>query len=235
MGELVLGVIPARGGSKGIPRKNIQPLLGKPLLEYTVRAAQESKIMDLLILSTDSAEIATVGRKLGVKVPFIRPMELSKDDTPMFPVIEHAVRFVEEHGMLPQIVLILQPTAPLRTPEHIVRAVDVLRSTGCDSVVSVTEVPAHYSPDFVMKVVDGRLVPFLSDGVSVTRRQDARPAYVRDGTIYAVRRDVLIEGKSIYGRDCRPMILPPEETVILDTLEDWDRAERLVLAKQWAD
>lgn len=222
----VLGIIPARGGSKGIPGKNIRLIGGRPLLEYTVRSAQASGIIDRLILTTDSPEIAAVGESLGVEAPFLRPAELAGDQTPTLPVVEHAVAFLEERGWTPEIVLLLQPTAPLRKPQHILRAVDLLRTLEVDSVVSVVEVPRHFAPQYVMKIEDGRLHPYLPEGGSITRRQDARPAYYRDGTIYAVWRDVLMNSHSLYGERCHPLLLAADETVTLDAPEDWEAAER---------
>jgi CMP-N,N'-diacetyllegionaminic acid synthase len=221
----VLGIIPARGGSKGIPGKNIRLLAGRPLLEYTVRAARDSGVIDRLILSTDSPEIAEVGRGLGVELPFLRPSALAQDETPMLAVLQHAVAFLEDRGWSPDIITLLQPTAPLRKPAHIVDAIALLRSSGCDAVASVAEVPRHMSPDYVMRIIDGRLVPFLPEGRSVMRRQDARAAYARDGTVYVFWRKTLVEMASIYGNDCRPLLLPAQESVTLDTPDDWPIAE----------
>lgn len=222
----VLGIIPARGGSKGIPGKNLRFLAGQPLLYYAVRSAKGAGVIDRLILSTDSEEIAETGRNLGLEVPFLRPQELALDDTPMLPVLEHAIAHMEGRDWRPEVVVLLQPTAPLRRPEHINRAVTMLRMTRCDSVVSVVPVPEHFSPHYLMKVVEGRLVHFLPEGRSVMRRQDAPIAYHRDGTVYVIWRDVLMEKHSLYGEDCRPLILPDQDSVNLDTMEDWIAAER---------
>lgn len=224
----ILGIIPARSGSKGIPGKNIRLLDGKPLIYYASEAARSSKLVDRLILTTDSEEIANVGRDIGIEVPFLRPRELAQDDTPMLPVIEHVLDFVETQGWQPNIILLLQPTAPLRRAEHIQSAVKVLIETKCDSVVSVVEVPRHYVPDFVLRLEDGRLRPYL-DGPLVTRRQDARPAYSRDGTIYAFWRDVFVKKNSIYGNDCRPLMIPEHQSCNLDTMDDWQEAERMIM------
>jgi len=224
----MLGIIPARGGSKGIPGKNIRMLGGKPLIYYAVRAARESGLVDRLIMTTDSAEIADVGKSLGIEMPFIRPANLAQDDTPMFPVIDHAVQFVESRGWQPDIILLLQPTAPLRQPEHIQAAVKILTETKCDAVASVVEVPQHYAPDFVLKLEEGKLKPFLEGGEKVTRRQDTRAAYSRDGTIYAFWRDVFIHKRSIYGDDCRPLVIPRDMSCNLDTMEDWGEVEQKI-------
>jgi CMP-N,N'-diacetyllegionaminic acid synthase len=226
----VLGLVPARGGSKGIPDKNIRPLAGRSLLEYAVRAA--SGVVDRTVLSTDSERIAAEGRRAGLEVPFLRPADLARDDTPMLPVIEHAVDTLEQQGWSPEIIVLLQPTSPLRTPDHIRRAVEQLRESGADSVVTVVELPRHLSPDYVMRIEDGRLVPFLPEGVRVTRRQDARPAVVRDGTVYAFWRRTLRNTGSIYGTNCQPLVVPARESITIDTPEDWDEAERRLAAAE---
>ena len=221
----VFAVVPARGESKGIPGKNVRLLAGRPLLAYVREAIDESGIVDRSVLSTDSEEIAALGRSLGFEVPFTRPSELARDDSPMQPVIEHALAHVEAEGWSPEIILVLQPTAPLRTGEHLRRAVDLLATTGATSVVSVVEIPQHHSPQYVVKLVDGKLVPYLPEGRRLVRRQDVEPAYSRDGTVYAVRRDVVAEQHDLYGDDCRPLILPPWDSINLDTPEDWAAAE----------
>jgi len=144
----------------------------------------------------------------------------------MLAVIEHAVDFLEQEGWQPEIVVLLQPTSPLRTADHIRNAVQELRDSAADSVVTVVQLPRHLSPDYVMRIEEGRLVPFLPEGASVSRRQDTRAAFERDGTVYAFWRRTLRETHSIYGRNCRPLILPSAESLTLDTPEDWDEAER---------
>jgi CMP-N-acetylneuraminic acid synthetase len=222
----VLALVPARGGSKGIPDKNIRPLAGRTLLEYAARAASASAVVDRVVLSTDSERVAEEGRRAGLEVPFIRPAELAQDDTPMLPVIDHAVEFLAQHGWDAEIVVLLQPTSPLRTPLHIRTAVQELRESKADSVVTVVELPRHVSPDYVMRIDDGRLVPFLAEGARITRRQDARPAFVRDGTVYAFWARTLRETRSIYGQDCRPLVVPARESITIDTQDDWADAER---------
>lgn len=228
----VLALIPARGGSKGLPDKNIRSLGGRTLLEYAARAAAASGVVDRMVLTTDSPRIADEGRRVGIEVPFMRPDSLATDDAPMLPVIEHAVALLEDQAWSPEIIVLLQPTSPLRTPNHIRSAVELLRFSDADSVVSVVEVPRHLSPDYVMRIEDGGLVPFLPKGAAVTRRQDARPAYARDGTVYAFWRRTLTERGSIYGRRCRPLVVPATESLTIDTQADWEEAERRVTALQ---
>jgi CMP-N,N'-diacetyllegionaminic acid synthase len=225
---IVLGLVPARGGSKGVPGKNVRPLAGHTLLEYTARAARESGVLDRIVLSTDSPEIADAGRSAGLDVPFMRPAALAADDTPMVPVIQHALAELSRHRWSPDIVVLLQPTSPLRRPDHIRDAVSMLRETGADSVVTVVEVSRHLSPDYVMRIEGGRLKPFLAEGARVTRRQDARPAYSRDGTVYAFRRSTIEKTAGIYGDDCRPLLIDASDSLSIDSPADWDEAERLL-------
>lgn len=224
----VLALVPARGGSKGIQDKNIRPLAGRTLLDYAARAAAASGVIDRIILSTDSERIAVEGRRAGLEVPFVRPAELAQDDTPMLPVIEHALDFVKQEGWDAEILVLLQPTSPLRTATHIRDVVGALRASQADSVVTVVEVPRHLSPDYVMRVDERRLVPFLPEGARITRRQDARQAYVRDGTVYACWVKTVHQTRSIYGHSCRPWILPHGESITIDTPDDWQEAERRI-------
>jgi CMP-N,N'-diacetyllegionaminic acid synthase len=227
----VLAIVPARGGSKGLPGKNLLPLGGRSLIARAADAARQSGVVDRIILSTESAEIAEAGRRAGLEVPFVRPQEFSADDSPMLPVLRHAVETLIAAGWTPELIVLLQPTSPLRTPAHIRDAVTRLRASRADSVVSVVELPRHMSPDYVMRIDQGMLKPFLSGGERVTRRQDARPAYVRDGTVYAFWRDTLLTQGGIYGERCLPLVIPAEESVTIDTAEDWAAAERLLQAR----
>jgi CMP-N,N'-diacetyllegionaminic acid synthase len=229
---MVLGLVPARGGSKGVPGKNIKPLAGRPLLEYTARAASQSGVIDRLVLSTDSDEVAAVGREAGLEVPFMRPAALAQDDTPMLAVIRHAIDALDERGWHAEVLVLLQPTSPLRRPEHVSAAVRLLRESGADSVVTVAEVPRHQSPDYVMRIDAGRLTPFLPDGARITRRQDARPAYWRDGTVYACWRRTIDRFDSIYGEDCRPLVVDAADALSIDSTADWDAAERALAGRR---
>lgn len=201
-------------------------LAGRPLIDYTARAARESGVLDRIILSTDSNEIAEAGRRSGLEVPFMRPASLAEDDTPMLPVVRHAVDTLSAGGWTPDVIVLLQPTSPLRRPTHVRDAVTMLRETKADSVVTVVELPRHLSPDYVMRIDDGVLRPFLPDGAHVTRRQDARPAYSRDGTVYACWRATLDRWGTIYGERCQPLIVNAADSLSIDTPDDWAEAER---------
>ena len=224
----VLGLIPARGGSKGLPGKNLMPLAGQSLVARAAAVARESGVVDRVIVSTDSPEIAEEGRRAGIEVPFVRPPALAADETPMLPVVQHALEALEAEGWVPGIIVLLQPTSPLRRPAHVHEAVTRLRDSRADSVVSVVELPRHMSPDYVVRIADGELRPFLPEGERLTRRQDARPAYVRDGTVYAFWLATLARHGSIYGQRCLPLIVPADESITIDTPGDWAAAERLL-------
>jgi CMP-N,N'-diacetyllegionaminic acid synthase len=225
---MILALVPARGGSKGLPGKNVRPLAGHSLIEYAARVARESGVVDRAVITTESPELAAEGRRAGLEAPFLRPAALAADDTPMQPVIEHALDALASAGVRPEIVLLLQPTSPLRTPAHLREAVRLLRETAADSVVSVVEVPRHLSPDYVMRVEGGQLKPFLPEGARVTRRQDARQAFVRDGTVYAFWTKTLVDQGSIYGTHCRPLLVDAADSITIDTAADWDAAERMM-------
>jgi len=223
----VLGVVPARGGSKGIPNKNLAMLAGRPLLAYTADVARTSRRLSRCIVSTDDERIAEAARSLGIDVPFLRPSELASDDTPMLPVLQHAAREIARGGAAVDVVVLLQPTSPLRRASHVDAAIDLLESTGADSVVSVVEVPHQFNPVSVMRLEHGRLRP-LVDGPPITRRQDKPPVYARNGpAVLAVRTRVLETG-SLYGNDCRPLIMSASESIDIDSPEDLVLAELML-------
>jgi CMP-N-acetylneuraminic acid synthetase len=224
----VLGVITARGGSKGIPKKNLAPLLGKPLLWYTAKAALEAKSLTRVILSTDDEEIAEVGRQCGVDVPFMRPPELAQDDTPTVPVLQHAVRILESAGERYDAICLLQPTNPFRRPEHIDACVSMLFKRSADAVVTVLPVPHEYNPHWVyFQRKDGSLYLSTGEYEPLPRRQLLPPAFHRDGSVYVMRRDVLMEQGSLYGKKLLGLLLNPEESVNIDSPEDLAKAEAL--------
>jgi CMP-N,N'-diacetyllegionaminic acid synthase len=223
----VLAIVPARGGSKGMPRKNVLELTpGRTLLHYVADAAKHATRVNKVVLSTEDEEIAGVGRQAGLEVSFMRPRELAADDTPMLPVVRHAIDQVSAGGWTPEYVVLLQPTSPCRRPKHIDDALSLLMTHGPDSVVTVVEVPKHLSPDYVMKIEEGTLRPYLPEGARVTRRQDVRPAYYRDGTVYAFRRDTIERFGDIYGQRCVPLLIDARDSLSIDSPEDWTEAQR---------
>jgi CMP-N-acetylneuraminic acid synthetase len=225
---VVVGVIPARAGSKGIPGKNLALCAGRPLLAWTADAARDSGVLARVILSTDDSEIARMGALLGLEVPFLRPQELAGDDTPILPVLQHLIDALEERDRFqPSALVLLQPTSPLRRGEHIRESVQRLEQSGADSVVSVVEVPHQFNPLSVMREDHGRLVPF-ADGPTVTLRQHKPRLFARNGpAILAVRTETIRRG-SLYGDDVRPLHMSPEESIDIDTPWDLDLADWLL-------
>ncbi len=228
-GTRTLGVVLARGGSKGIPRKNVALLAGKPLLAYTAAAALQSGRLNRVVLSTEDAEIAEVGRRCGLDVPFMRPHALAQDDTPAIAVLQHAVRELEGKGEQFDAIFTLQPTTPLRRPSDIDGAVDLLERSGADSVISFVEVGDKHPAR--MKFIDpsGRVVdPPFAELVEGQRRQDLPKLYLREGSVYLTRRDVLMNDGSLKGNDCRAWVVPPDRACNIDEPLDWLIAELLV-------
>ena len=224
----ILGVITARGGSKGIPGKNIKMLGGKPLVVYTIEAAKKSKRITHLIVSTDDETIADLCRSHGVDVPFIRPKELAADTTPHVPVMQHALRFMEKKlGLAFDYAVILQPTSPFRTPEDIDATLEKLISRNADSAVSLVEVPSSEHPVKMKKLEDGRVLPYCIPEIEGTRRQDMPPAYKRSGAVYAMKRDILMKGR-LYGEHVVGHIIPRERSIDIDCLFDWIQAEYML-------
>ena len=222
----ILGLIPARGGSKAIPRKNIVRLAGKPLLAYTCEAALASRNLTRVILNTDDEEIAAIGRQYGVEAPFLRPSALAEDDTPILPVIRHTLAWLDEQaGFRTDMVVLLQPTSPFRTADHIDAAIGIMLAGAADTLVSVVAVPHNFNPVSVMRQdEDGFLVPFMS-GEMILRRQEKPRVYARNGpAILAVQRSVLEAGK-LYGEKVLPYDMGRFESLDIDEPQDLEVAE----------
>jgi CMP-N-acetylneuraminic acid synthetase len=215
----ILGVIPARGGSKGIPRKNLTMLNHKPLLEYTVRAAQQCSMLSKIILSTDNYEIADFGRSHHVEI-HKRQEEIARDNTPMKNVIYKLLEDLQiQQNYFPDITVILQPTSPLRTHQHIDEALSKLMiHNKADAIVSVTEVPHQYSPYSIMKESDDGSIDFyIKEGMHLTRRQDKPVFYARNGAaVYAFKTTAFLKTGSFYGDFCLPYFMKAEESIDID-------------------
>ena len=227
----VLGVIPARGGSKGIPHKNLTLLHGTPLLAYTCEQARLAKTLTRVILSTDDPAIASYAHEQSIEVPFTRPQELATDDTPMVEVVQHVLRALGAQGYLPDVVVVLQPTSPLRRATDIDEAVRLLVDSGADSVVSVVEIPHQFIPSSLFKLEEGTLVPYQA-GPQPLRRQDKPILYARNGpAVLAVRSHVIAESRNLYGGVCRPLVMPWAVSVDIDGPEDLALAEYLLMQR----
>jgi CMP-N-acetylneuraminic acid synthetase len=229
-----LGVIPARGGSKGIPRKNLALLAGKPLLAYTCEQALGAKRLSRVIVSTDDERVAQCARDYQVDVPFLRPPELATDEAPMLGVLQHALGALQHaEGYVPDAIVLLQPSSPLRRSHHIDEAIQLLHESGADSVVSVVEVPHQFHPGSVLRIEKDSLVPYLP-GAAVLRRQEKPSVYARNGpAIVATRRQVLEHG-SLFGETVRPFLMSREESVDIDEPVDLIIAEALMAHMNFA-
>ena len=231
----ILAIIPARGGSKGIPRKNIKLLVGKPLLAYTVEAALVSTYLARIVLSTEDKEIADVGKKFGADVPFLRPVELAQDDTPALPVFQHVIRELGiRENYQPDIIVILQPTSPLRDAQHIDEAIEIFLQSQADSLVSVVEVPHNMNPYSVMKLeTDGSITSFLPYDETKNIRQIKPKFYARNGAaIYICTYDCLMRRNSLYGNKTIPYFMKKEESFDIDDQVDWEIIETFISSKR---
>lgn len=210
----IVGLIPARAGAR---EKNLWRLAGRPLVVWAIDAARASELVTRVVVSTDSDEVAAVARAEGVEV-LERPAELARDETPSIEVVRHALR---ELGPCDVLVL-LQPTSPLRRAGHVDAAVRILADSGADSVVSVVEVPHQFRPVSLMALEDGRLVPLVAD--APLRRQDKPVVYARNGpAVLALRPERLAD--DLYGRDCRPLVMEARDSVDVDEPSDLRLAE----------
>ena len=222
-----LGLIPARGGSKGIPRKNLVPVAGKPLIGYTIEAALRSRHLDRVLLSTDDEEIAEAGRRLGLKVPFLRPAELAVDDTPMMAVVRHAVQEnARAEGYQPTVVVVLQPTSPLRTAAHIDAAIELFVKEEADSIVSVSEPLEH--PCDMAYFENGRMRLALSVEERSKGRQTFPEFRFVNGAIYIIKADLLAEADHPWGGKTVPFLMSPLESIDVDGWAQLTLAELVV-------
>lgn len=228
---LVLGIIPARGGSKSVPRKNIKLLGGKPLLFYMLTAALQSKYLDRVVVSSEDDEILSVAKKYGgEKVVLRRPKQLARDKTPDVPMLQHAVKAVEKiDGHAYDYVVQLHVTTPFVTCEDIDAALGMLLQSSAESVVSVCQVN-EYHPIKMKKIVDGRLVQFVKglEEHSTARRQDYEPVFWRNGGLYASKRHIVMEDGRVFGDHVLPYIMPPERSVDMNSVIDFWTAEAVL-------
>ncbi len=223
----ILGIIPARGGSKTVPGKNIKKLNNKPLLQYTFNVANKANGLSDVILSTDDEAIMEVAKQIGLKVPFKRPVDLALDSSPTLPVIQHALKFFMNKGTHYDAVCLLQVTTPFKTSEFIDKAINKFINTRADALISVQKVPHKYNPHWIFKENgEGNLELFTNEKEIVTRRQDLpSDYYFRDGCIYITKTEVLLEQNSLYGSKISYIESPEEAAINIDTMSDWKMAE----------
>jgi CMP-N-acetylneuraminic acid synthetase len=217
----ILGLINARGGSKAVPRKNIKSLLGKPLIAYSIEAGLKAAKLDRVVVSTDDYEIAEVARCCGADVPFMRPAELATDTTLQIDVVLHALRTLADAGEFYDIVVILQPTCPLRTPADIDGALELMEVTEADTVISVTEVQGQHPLTMYSELPDGLLEPLLKSNHAGVLRQQFPKIWWRNGSIYAVRTKTVLENGELYGEKVRGYHMPADRSANIDEPIDW--------------
>jgi len=229
-----LAVIMARAGSKGLPDKCVLPLLGSPVISYTINHARDSRLVDQIVLTTDSVRASAIGRAAGIEV-IDRPADLASDTASVCAVVQHAVRLTEDRaeGQFGAIV-ILYGNVPVRSEGIIDRCVDHLVQTGCDSVRTVAPVTKQH-PDWIHRLESDRMIQFRPN--SIHRRQDLEPLYYHDGAVVVVKRDCLFGSETaddphaFFGQDCRAIIQNQEDSVDIDALADFYLAEAVLRAK----
>ena len=220
-----VAIIPARGGSKRIPRKNIREFCGKPMIAWSIDAARQSGCFDQIIVSTDDAEIAEISRVYGAEVPFMRPAELSDDHTATIPVISHALRWLEQNANSAEIACCIYATAPFIQPSDLQKGLDILEQSGADYAFSVT---SYESPiQRAIRITAENRVEMFNPEYFETRSQDLEAAYHDAGQFYWGRSEAWLNGKPIFSKSAVPIILQRDRVQDIDTQEDWKRAERL--------
>ncbi len=220
----LLGIIPARGGSKGIPHKNRKLLGGRPLLQYTAEAALGSQLLSNVIFSSEDETLMEIANGLGISVPFKRPDHLASDTAGSLEVVQHALQALSEDY---DAVCLLQVTTPFRTSQDIDNAINRFMESGTDSLISVQKVPHQYNPHWVFEENNGILRIATGEQHIIKRRQELPDAYIRDGAIYITKTEVLLQKNSFFGDSIAHIELDPERHVNIDTMEDWEKAEEL--------
>ncbi len=223
-----LAVIPARGGSKRIPRKNIREFAGKPMIAWSIEAARASSCFDRVIVSTDDAEIAEVARQWGAEVPFMRPAALADDHTGTIPVIAHAIDWLRAHGETPEQVCCVYATAPFVQPEDLRRGLEALQSRDADYAFSVTRYA--FPIQRALRITDDGHVAMFQPEHFATRSQDLEEAWHDAGQFYWGRAAAWLEERPLFAAGSVPVVLPPHRVQDIDTPEDWVRAEWLFRA-----
>lgn len=218
----ILGIIPARGGSKGLPGKNIKPLAGVPLIGWTIKSAKQSKYFDRVVVSTDDTKIASIAKSLGGDVPFMRPKSLARDNSPSIDAIKHVIDTLKSQGEAYDYIALIEPTSPLRKDTDFDRAIAALidRSSQADSLVSVGEVHMEH-PVIVRKIKQGYVKPYVKTLKKITRRQDLDKAYFPYGVIYLSKASSLIKTGTFYQRRTIPFMIERWQNYEIDDLYDF--------------
>lgn len=226
----ILGVIPARGGSKGVPGKNIRPILGKPLIAYTIETALKSEMVTDVVVTTDSEEIQKIALEFGALCPFLRPDELATDTALAVPTIQHAVGEMEARKDVKyDYIIMLQPTSPLKTAEDLDGALNKLMNEKADGIISVVDVDNNHPMKMKKFLGDdarsGQLVDYEKPPYENCPRQHLPPVYIVNGAFYATKRDVFMNDNTFQGEHCIGYIMSPERSVNIDTPFDFLLAE----------
>jgi CMP-N,N'-diacetyllegionaminic acid synthase len=225
----ILGLITARGGSKGIPFKNIKLLNHKPLIAYTFEAAKQAKLLSDIIISTENAEIIKVANELGLEVPFVRPLELATDTASSIDVVIHAIKYLESNGKYYDAVCLLQPTSPFRKIGFIDDAINIFLQKDVDCLLSVLQVPHEFNPHWTfLENESGNLKLATGEKEIIKRRQELPKAFFRDGSIYITKTSVLKEKHSFYGETIGYIESDSDYFCNIDTIRDWELAEKKV-------
>ena len=225
----VISIIPARGGSKGVLKKNIKLLAGKPLIHYTIDAARKSRYIDYIIVSTDDDEIASIVSTEGIII-VKRPSDLAADESPTIDAIFHALDKCSKQGLEPDVVILLQPTSPLRTAVDIDRSLELFFERDCDTIISVSE--SAHPPYWNMIFEDGYLQPLFSQESLTKRRQDFQKAYLPNGAIYIASPLILKQYRSFYAPKTKPYFMSQKDSLDLDTDIDFIVAEAIIQNKR---
>lgn len=223
-----LGLINARAGSKGIPGKNIKHLNGRPLIEYSIEAGLKASRITRVVVSTDSLEIAEIARVCGADTPFMRPPELASDTALQFDAIRHAVETLEEQGDFYEVIVLIQPTCPLRNSTDIDGAIKLMEKSGAESVISVMTVHGQHPLTMYAGDPEADLQPLIDGNKAGTLRQKFPPVFWRNGAIYGMKRDLVINEGSLYGAKTVGYLMPAERSINIDEPVDWIIAETLL-------
>jgi CMP-N,N'-diacetyllegionaminic acid synthase len=224
----ILAIIPARGGSKGVPGKNKKLLHGKPLIQYSIDAALQSNYISEVLVTTDDEEIMTIAKSLGANVPFMRPKYLAEDTTPTLPVIQHAISHFEAEGKQFDAICLLQPTSPFRPKGFLDKALETFMEKQTDSLVSVLVVPHQYNPHWTFEPnKNGTLQIATGENDIIPRRQELPKAYHRDGSIYITKTNIIQIENSLYGNSLSYIVSDENYYVNIDTEDDWQKASEL--------
>ena len=221
----IVGIIPARGGSKGIYRKNLVKIANLHLIGFTILAAKKSKSLNKVIVSTDDEEIMQISKNYGAETPFIRPKNISGDKTRMIEVLKHALLFLNKSNVKTEAIVLLQPTSPFRNENHIEESVDLFFRTKASSVVSVVEVPHQYNPHSVLQINKDGVLENNSQK-NFTRRQDKPKFYARNGPAILIIDPKVVMADDLYGAKSIPYFMSMEDSLDIDTFSDLEEAKR---------